>query len=59
MASEKPHQDDAITFTLGVGNQSSICGGVKPMRIVEDDVTEATQQSAEDQTQPVAVDRAS
>jgi hypothetical protein len=26
-------EDDHITFTLGQGNHSSICGGIAPMRV--------------------------
>ena len=28
-------EKDTIQFTLGKGNQSAICGGVTPMKIVE------------------------
>jgi hypothetical protein len=27
--------NDEITFTLGTGNHSSICGGVTPMKVVD------------------------
>jgi hypothetical protein len=30
---KEPSEDDHITFTLGRGNHSSICGGVAPMRV--------------------------
>lgn len=30
---EERSEDTHITFTLGQGNHSSICGGVAPMRV--------------------------
>jgi len=36
MREKHEHTDDEpITFTLGTGNQSAICGGVKPMGVAE------------------------
>jgi hypothetical protein len=58
VGSEKLQQDEPIAFTLGVGNQSSICGGVKPMTIV-DDVKDANDQPVCGQTPSAAVDGAS
>jgi hypothetical protein len=45
--------DDQITFTLGQGNHSSICGGVTPMGI--DDQQNATDVHQTDAENPVGV----
>ena len=43
MQSEKPETaaEDVITFTLGEGDASSICGGLTPVSVIhsEDEVT--------------------
>jgi hypothetical protein len=31
----KTLKDDSIKFTLGSGNQSAICGGIKPMAVAD------------------------
>jgi hypothetical protein len=33
--SDSPDRVDDITFIVGKGNQSAICGGVTPMKVVD------------------------
>jgi hypothetical protein len=37
--------DHEITFTIGKGNQSAICGGVVPMDVVDPKIKPKTQQT--------------
>lgn len=38
---QRPESDDDITFVVGEGNQSSICGAITPMIVVDASETSA------------------
>jgi hypothetical protein len=40
--------DEEITFTLGTGNQSAICGGVAPIKVVDPTGSESRQSKGEE-----------